>query len=372
MEAATKHTRVLLVDDDEDDYLIVKTLLAKITNPVVHLEWASSFAAGEQRINANVHDVYLIDYRLGADNGVDLLEATEAGKRPEPFIIMTGAGDERIEQQALKLGAADYLVKGTFNTEVLARTLRYAVQRKRMEQQRIQHLVDMNRAKDEFISLASHQLRTPATAVKQYVGMVLQGYVGDLNDAQKNMLETAYQSNERQLQIVSDLLRVAKVDAGRVKLNKSDVDMCELVDNIMTDLDGKFTQQHQTVKIEKPEKPLIASIDRENFRMMLENIIDNASKYSGPDTQITISLSETDKAVLVKVIDQGVGIKPEDQDKLFIKFSRIDNPLSAEVGGTGLGLYWAKKIVDLHRGSITVQSAEGEGTTFSIALPKHK
>jgi two-component system, sensor histidine kinase and response regulator len=370
MATATKHTRVLLVDDDEDDYLIVRGLLDKISNPVMHLEWSRSFAAGEARINEAVHDVYLVDYRLGAENGIDLLAHTGAIKRSEPFIILTGAGDERIEQLALKQGASDYLVKGTFNTELLARTLRYAVQRKRMEQQRLQHLIDINRAKDEFISLASHQLRTPATAVKQYVGMVLEGYVGDISDAQKNMLETAYQSNERQLQIVSDLLRVAKVDASHVRLNKTEVNVGELVCATLKDLSSKFEQLHQTVAIEQPDTPVLATFDKDNIRMVLENIFDNASKYSGPDKTITVSISSTDTEASIAVHDQGVGIDPADQSKLFIKFSRIDNPLSAEVGGTGLGLYWAKKIMDLHRGAITVTSAEGQGSTFTVSLPK--
>ncbi|HYH74903.1 MAG TPA: HAMP domain-containing sensor histidine kinase, partial [Candidatus Saccharimonadales bacterium] len=259
--------------------------------------------------------------------------------------------------------------KGTYTSELLSRTLRYALQRKRMEEQRIQHLIDINKAKDEFISLASHQLRTPATAVKQYVGMVLQGYVGELTEGQQGMLQTAYDSNERQLQIVSDLLRVAKVDAGRVKLNKTDVSLGDLVQLITQDLNAKFKALNQKVVCETPDAPVIACIDKENIRMVLENLVDNASKYSGEGKTITIRVGADDRTASIAIIDQGVGIKPEDTEKLFLKFSRIDNPLSAEVGGTGLGLYWAKKIVDLHRGRISVTSIEGEGSTFTVVLP---
>jgi two-component system sensor histidine kinase/response regulator len=370
MEPNKPNIRVLLIDDDTDDHLIVRRLLGKISASPFELSVATSYDEGLQVISQQAHDIYLVDYRLGAQTGLELLEVVEPQKHSEPFIILTGAGDERIEQQAMKLGASDYLVKGSFNAELLSRTLRYAMQRKRMEALRLQHLIDVNRAKDEFISLASHQLRTPATAVKQYLGMVIGGYVGELNDSQKTMLETAYSSNERQLQIVSDLLRVAKVDAGRVRLTKTTIDLAALVEEVIEELDPKFRQHNQKIVFVPPKVRPCAVVDKENFRMVLENIVDNASKYSGPDTTVTIRLRHTPTQVGVSIADQGVGIKAEDQDKLFIKFSRVDNPLSTEVGGSGLGLYWAKKIVDLHNGTITVTSTEGKGAAFTILLPQ--
>jgi two-component system sensor histidine kinase/response regulator len=366
----TKTFHILLIDDDEDDFLIIRSLLAGIPQARFKLDWASSFKEGEAIISTHKHDLYLIDYRLGAENGLELLALAQASKRTEPFIILTGAGDEKIEQLALKEGASDYLIKGTFDHELLSRTLRYALQRKHMEEQRIQHLIEITKAKDEFISLASHQLRTPATAVKQYVGMVLQGFVGEVPEAQRTMLETAYQSNERQLQIVSDLLRVAKVDAGHVKLNKTDTNLCELIPATIQDLSGKFADQEQTVTFKKPAEPIIVSVDAPILRMVIENILDNASKYSPKGTAMSVILKQTKDAVHISMSDHGVGISEHDMTKLFVKFSRIDNILSAEVGGTGLGLYWAKKIVDLHRGDIIVKSEEGKGSTFTVTLPR--
>jgi signal transduction histidine kinase len=106
--------------------------------------------------------------------------------------------------------------------------------------------------------------------------------------------------------------------------------------------------------------------------MVFENLIDNASKYSGEDKTVTVKLQEQADEAQIAIIDNGVGIKPEDQDRLFEKFSRIDNPLSTQVGGTGLGLYWAKKIIDLHEGRVTFKSVAGEGTKFTIHLPKRQ
>lgn len=369
MQQIGKNIKVLLIDDDEDDYLIVKNVMSKIPRSPFALSWCGDYAEATVLIEENDYDVYMVDYRLGARTGLELLASVEPQKRAEPFILLTGVGDERIERLAMQLGAADYLVKGTFNHELLSRTLRYGLQRKLMEEQRVSQLIAVNRAKDEFISVASHQLRTPATGVKQYVGMVLEGYAGDITDAQRDMLSKAYESNERQLQIVSNLLRVAQVDAGKVRLRKSDTDIVQLVEDIIVEQQDKFKQRHQSVAFKKPAKAISAHIDKSHFRMVLENIIDNASKYSEEGMKVDVSIDRKMDSITIKISDHGVGIKRSDQDRLFEKFFRIDNPLSTLVGGTGLGLYWAKKIVDLHDGNIDVVSEESKGTTFIISIP---
>jgi len=231
-------------------------------------------------------------------------------------------------------------------------------------------LQQLNVSKDEFISLASHQLRTPATGVKQYVGMVVEGFSGPLQQAQKDLLEKAYESNERQLRIISDLLKVAQVDAGKIKPLKTTTDMHNLITSIINEQHDTFSKRHQTISYQKPATTVAAKIDSNLIRMVLENIVNNASKYSHENKNITVSLSETSENVRIDVKDEGVGISTSDSPRLFEKFSRIDNDLSNHVGGSGLGLYWAKKIVDLHNGTIVMTSNLNTGTTFSITLPK--
>lgn len=233
-----------------------------------------------------------------------------------------------------------------------------------------QDLQLLNVSKDEFISLASHQLRTPATGVKQYVGMLVEGYGGTLQPNQLELLKKAYESNERQLRIISDLLKVAQIDAGKIKTLKNDTDMHELITSIINEQHDTFSKRHQTIFYDTPPVSIVAKIDSNLIRMVLENIINNASKYSHEHKTVTVLLSETSKAVRIDVKDEGVGIVDADIPRLFEKFSRIDNALSAHVGGSGLGLYWAKKIVDLHEGTIKMASKLNRGTTFSITLPK--
>jgi two-component system CheB/CheR fusion protein len=227
----------------------------------------------------------------------------------------------------------------------------------------------LNVAKDEFISLASHQLRTPATAVKQYVGMLTHDYAGKVSAAQMSMLNVVYESNERQLEIIEDLLRVAKVDAGKIHLQKSPYDMVQQVELVIQAQAVLFKSRDQSVMLNKPAKQIIASVDQKLMLMVLENVLDNAGKYSGGGKQVTIDIEQNDEYTTISIKDNGVGIHKSDRQKLFKKFSRIDNELSTSVRGTGLGLYWAKKILDLHDGSIEVTSTPNKGSTFIVKTP---
>jgi PAS domain S-box-containing protein len=230
------------------------------------------------------------------------------------------------------------------------------------------NLLELNAAKDEFIRLASHQLRTPATGVKMYIGMLIDGYAGKPTDSQMRMLDHAYKSNDRQLHIIDDLLKVATVDAGKVLLNKELCNLEILVSDIIEELQHTVANRHQHIIFINPHQDVSADVDRRYIRMVIENIIDNASKYSPDGTTITINITQkTFKEITI--IDQGVGIAKKDQSALFGKFNRIHNAMSVSAAGTGLGLYWAKEIISLHGGTITVTSKLHHGSTFTIKLP---
>lgn len=230
--------------------------------------------------------------------------------------------------------------------------------------------VKLEQSKDEFIALASHQLRTPATSVKQYAGMLLADFVGKLTPEQEVMVRKIYENNERQINIVNDLLKVAQIDAGKVDLSRTDVELNYLLESIVNDYRHKFMARSQKIILKIPEEQVSASIDNEHFRMALENLIDNASKYTPENKNITVSLSEKNAVVKIVIKDQGVGIPEHEQKRIFEKFTRLDNPLSIQVGGTGLGLYWVEKIIRLHGAAIRVKSKVDQGTSFIITIPK--
>lgn len=252
--------------------------------------------------------------------------------------------------------------------EDVRRTRKLEADTARLIRQRTQ-LMELNTAKDEFISLASHQLRTPATGVKQYINMVLDGYAGDITDKVRTFLAKANESNERQLAVINDLLRVAQVDAGKVVLRKEEINVGELITSVISEQGSKFSKRNQTIRFDKPAKNLTATADATKLRMVIENILDNAGKYSQPGSNITVRLRYSRGFIKIAIIDEGVGIAQKDVAKVFQKFLRLDNPMSTEVGGTGLGLYWVQKIIDLHGGCVDVTSRIGKGTAFVISLP---
>ncbi len=231
-----------------------------------------------------------------------------------------------------------------------------------------QELLELNAAKDEFIAVASHQLRTPATGVKQYIGMLLEGYYGSITNDQMASLQKAYASNERQIKIINDLLIVASIDAGKVHLDKSMCDLTQLVRDIADEQRSDIQQRGQQLILNAPKK-LPARIDKRYIRMVIENLISNASKYSADDKPIVITVKTQGANAIVSVSDKGVGISKADQKKLYQKFSRIYNERSNMVEGTGLGLYWAKKIIELHNGTLQIESKLHHGSTFSMLLP---
>lgn len=230
-------------------------------------------------------------------------------------------------------------------------------------------LQGLNDAKDEFISLASHQLRTPATVVKQYTGMLTEGFAGKLTKKQTDMLNIVYESNEQQLEIIEDLLRVARVDAGKVYLEKSSCDVAEQIETVIKQQAILFEGRGQTVVLNKPPVDVVAFIDPKLMVMVIANLLDNAGKYSPHGGQVTIDIGQTGSQTIVSIKDNGVGIRKSDLQKLFKKFSRIENSMTESVVGTGLGLYWAKKILDLHGGTIEVKSSLHKGSTFIVKTP---
>ncbi|HKX73513.1 MAG TPA: HAMP domain-containing sensor histidine kinase [Candidatus Saccharimonadales bacterium] len=264
-------------------------------------------------------------------------------------------------------------------TQVRARK-RYSRQRQRLlNQQTAQlksqntELKELNKSKDEFIALASHQLRTPATGVKQYLGMILEGYVGPMLPAQEEFIVQAYESNERQLSTINDLLQIAQIDANKIVLDAVACDVTSLVKAVAKEQRGNIERRRQAIAMhQEGREKVTAWADPLRLRMVLDNLVDNASKYSRENTTITITVHATEKEAVIQVTDQGIGIAERDFARLFQKFSRIDNPLSIVVGGNGLGLYLAKKIIDAHKGKIDVSSVLHQGTTFTIRLPRPK
>lgn len=226
---------------------------------------------------------------------------------------------------------------------------------------------ELDQAKDDFVSLVSHQLRTPATAVKQFLGMIREGYAGKVTKEQEDFVETAYESNERQIGIIDDLLNVSRLDLGKLKPSLQSIDITALMKDIYQIMLPKAAERNQTLELDAPTSYTLMA-DPNIIRMAIENFVDNASKYTPDGGTIKLSVKKVGKHVNIAIADNGVGIAAKDLKKLYKKFSRIDNKLSVLRGGSGLGLYIARQIIELHHGKLLVESKVGKGTTFTIQL----
>ncbi|HET8671867.1 MAG TPA: CHASE domain-containing protein [Candidatus Saccharimonadales bacterium] len=268
--------------------------------------------------------------------------------------------DRQLPDQALWRGVITCLFfAGLVWYLITDRERKYA----RQKQQEVQT------AKDDLLSLASHQLRTPATVVKQYVGMLLQGYAGKLSQQQVGMLTNAYESNERQLEIINQLLYVARLDAGRITLRRKKLDITKLMQDVARDQSQAVAARNQQLSFKLPKRALWAELDPHYTRMVLENLLSNAVKYTPEGGSITLSLRRTPGHVYISVADTGVGIDPTVQPNIFEKFTRVENELSTDVNGSGVGLYLTQQIVELHGGTIEVRSTLNEGSIFIVRLP---
>ncbi len=218
-------------------------------------------------------------------------------------------------------------------------------------QRAILHERNLEGTKNEFLSLASHQLRTPATNVKQYIGLLLDGYLGDLTVKQMDALRIAYKNNESEIHIMNSLLDVAKLDLKRIQLHKQKVNIISIVLQVVRDHRVHATERGQTLTLKAPSQ-LSASVDREYFKGVIQNLLDNAVKYSPDNTRIMVKVRSSPDANYFEVIvrDQGLGIKKREIPRLFMKFSRLNNEYSANTEGSGLGLYWVKQIMSAYLG----------------------
>lgn len=270
--------------------------------------------------------------------------------------------------QTVNVPLGEILLFGTFTAALIAYIVLMLI-RARGREMYLQKERAIKIAQDELLSLASHQLRTPATGVKQYVGMVLQGFAGDVPEAQRALLEKAYASNDRQLRIINEILHMAKIGSGRIVLAKKPINLNDLVTDVVNEQRSDIEAANHTAKLKLPRKPITLSADIHMLRMAVENLLSNAIKYTPRGGKITVHLYKEDNNAKIDVEDTGIGIKPSDIGKIFRQFVRLENETSQQVSGTGIGLYLAKNLVELHGGSVDVTSQPGLGSTFTINLP---
>lgn len=233
-------------------------------------------------------------------------------------------------------------------------------------------LQEIDAAKDEFISMASHQLRTPLTSMKGYVSMVLDGEAGPISNPQRSMLQQAFNSSQRMVYLISDLLNVSRIRTGKFVITNKVTDLSLVVDSEVSQLSEVANSRIIKLIYNKPVNFPLVMLDETKIRQVIMNFLDNALYYTRKGGRITVELNTTDKNIEYTVTDTGLGIPKADQPQLFTKFYRATNARKMRPDGTGLGLYMARKIIVAQGGAIIFNSIEGEGSTFGFSFPREK
>lgn len=228
---------------------------------------------------------------------------------------------------------------------------------------------EVNRLKTEFVTLVSHELQTPLTSITGYVELLLEGQVGTLAEAQREYLGIVKRNAERLVALIHDLLDISRIEAGKVELKRTALDLVPLIQEVARSLRPQIEAKGQRLSIDLAEALPALSGDADRVTQILTNLLSNAHKYTPPGGSITITAQAEEGRVRVDVQDTGIGLSPDDQSRLFTKFFRAQHGATQGVGGTGLGLAITRALAELHGGEITVTSALGQGSTFSFTLP---
>lgn len=230
----------------------------------------------------------------------------------------------------------------------------------------------LDEAKDEFVSMASHQLRTPLTSVKGYISMVLEGDAGKISPTQTKLLQEAFTSSERMVHLINDFLNMSRLQTGKFMIDKRAIDLSKIIGEEVASLDSTATAHSLKLRYRAPSYFPILYLDEGKIRQVVMNFIDNSIYYSREHSTITVKLYVDAGDAVLEVHDTGIGVPEDQKAQLFGKFFRATNARKQRPDGTGIGLFLAKKVIVSHGGSMVFESVEGDGSTFGFRLPIKK
>lgn len=357
-------THILLIEDNPGDAKLIEAHLGVKGDKRFDLTHVVRLGEGLKTLEEKSYDIILLDLNLPDGHGLESYTRLHDAAPLVPIIVLTGLDDEKLALEALQVGAQDYIVKGMVDGKLLSRAIRYAIERKKIEQTE----KELAREKDEFLASISHDLKTPLFTVIGFLELLEQGKFKDPT-TQKEFLARARDDAERLKAMVDDLLDMSRFEAQRLKLDVEPILVDELVHSSVSAIN--VLAQAKGVRMDCRSLDSKAEVcgDPQRLRRVLANLLENAIKFSSRNQCVTVSWEIEADRVRIRVADEGPGIPIDEQGKIFEKFYQVEQAPGASAKGTGLGLYISKNFIDAHEGALSVKSTLGRGSTFTVELP---
>ena len=366
--------RVLAVDDEPGMRTGIDRTLRRFTVTLPDLEGEVAFAleavdSGEAalaRIEASPPDILLLDHKLPGMSGLDVLHELAESKRDILTIMITAYASLDTAIAATKRGAYDFLAK-PFTPEELKAAVRKAAKHLLLQRQARRLAEEKRQVRFQFISVLGHELKAPLAAVEGYLNILKDKSAGDNPAVYQQAMDRSLIRLQGMRKLILDLLDLTRIESGNRKRELADLDVCEVAKNAIETLIPDATAKKITIELTTPG-PVPMRADRGDLEMIFNNLVSNAVKYNRQGGQVRVSVEGLAGTVRIAVTDTGIGMSPQETAQLFREFSRIKNPQTRNILGSGLGLSILKKVAALYGGDVQVQSEAGVGSTFTVVL----
>ena len=380
----TDEIQLLIVDDDAVDVELTQRLLNGTSQLRFAVHKAANLREATTQLRAAKFDVLLLDLGLADCHGLETLDRIQQEKKQLPIIVLTGLSDEATALRSLDHGAQDFLVKGTVTSDMLIRSIRYAIQRQQLVQElgrakallqrKNRRLAKLYNTAHRFVDNVSHEFRTPLTVIKEYTALLREGFLGSVSPEQCEILDVVSDRADDLNNMVDDMLDISKLEAGLFGAWRKNHSVAHIADRIRSAMQRKAGIKNITLDFDiDPALPPIYCDDEKIARVLI-NLTINAIKFSPNGSSVRVWAREdaNSPGVLIGVTDSGPGISPDALTTIFERFRQLGldhQSDSAACKGFGLGLSIAKELVELNFGEMRVDSALGHGSTFSFLLP---
>jgi two-component system sensor histidine kinase/response regulator len=359
---------ILVIDDEQ---AMRDSCRQVLTKDGYRTETAEDGDSGLDKVREIQPDLVLVDLKMPGLDGMEVLERISEIDPNIVSVVITAYATIESAVEAMKRHAYDFLTK-PFTPDQLRVVIKRGLERRRLaiESARLQQEKEV--MKKNFVTLVSHQLRSPLASVKQYFGVLREGFAGEVSSKQKEMIEKAGRYIDDLLQLINDWLNMSRIDAGNITKTFETVDLASVFSNTIELLEPLARTRKVSLKLDLRDSPAMIEGDPESLKEAFTNLISNGINYNREGGTVTVSMKENGEGLVVEISDTGIGISRDNLHFIFDEFFRAKSKEARDVRGSGLGLPIAKRIIEAHDGFIRVASELGKGSTFSVFLPKAK